>query len=71
MSLLEVRREAIQWVEEGQPSREKEVCPSPHTCDVQVTPNCEVLCVQPSSELTELKNMVLWWNIGKTLGPCY
>lgn len=59
MSLLEVRREAIQWVEEGQTSREKQVRPSPHTCEVQVTPNCEVPCVQPSSELMELKNMVL------------
>lgn len=58
MSLLEVRREAIRWVEEGQPSREKQVRLTPHTCETHVTPSCEAFNAQPS-ELAELKNMVL------------
>lgn len=59
MSLLEIRREAIQWVDEGQPNRDKQVRPTSYTYETHVTPSCEALCVQPSTELTELKNIVL------------
>lgn len=51
MTLLEVRREATQWVEEGQPNREKQVRSSVHTYEAHVVPSCEAIGIQQSAEL--------------------
>ena len=58
LSLLDVRREAIRWVEEGQPTKEKYVRPLPHTCEAQAPASSEAVGVY-QSELAELKSMVL------------
>lgn len=52
MSLLDIRHEAIRWVEEGQPTRES------HTGEAQVTATSEAVAAK-LSELTELKALVL------------
>ena len=57
-SLLDIRKEAIRWVEEGQPSREKFVRPLPQTCETQATATSESVGAN-SSELAELKSMFL------------
>lgn len=58
LSLLDVRKEAIRWVEEGQPNREKYVRPLPQTCEAQATATSEAVGVD-KSELAELKSMFL------------
>ena len=56
LSLLDIRKEAIRWVEEGQPAREKYVRPIPQTCEAQATATSEAVGVG-KSEYEELKNM--------------
>ena len=58
LSLLDVRKEAIRWVEEGQPTREKYVRPLPQTCETQATATSESVGVG-KSELAELKSMFI------------
>lgn len=58
LSQLDVRREAIRWVEEGQPTREKYVRPLPQTCEAQATATSEAVGID-KSELAELKSMFL------------
>lgn len=58
MSLLGVRREAIRWMEEGQPGRDRGQRAVPRNSEVQFVPQCEATIAQ-TSELAELKEMVL------------
>ena len=57
LSMLDVRREAIRWVEEGQPGKDKNVRPLPQTCETQATATSEAVGVE-KSELVEIKNMI-------------
>ena len=73
LTLLDVRSEAIWWVEEGQPSRDKQVR-QPPVCEAQVTTSCDAVAVGPLSELAELKNLVFKQHVQlellvKHLGP--
>ncbi len=58
LSLLDVRREAIRWVEEGQPARERYTRHAVQSCEAQVTASSEAV-VAKLSDLTELKALVL------------
>ena len=58
ISLLDIRKEAIRWVEEGQPSQEKYVRPLPQTCETQATAISESAGAH-TSELAELKSMFI------------
>lgn len=72
LSLLDLRKEAIRWVEEGQPARNRHTRVAPQSCETQVTVTCEE-SVTKQSELAELKNLVMQQQaqldlIMKTLG---
>lgn len=74
LSLLDVRREAIRWVEEGQPNREKHVQPQPQMYETRISTGCEAIEVKPSQEFIELRDMVLRQQaqldlLAKHLGP--
>ena len=56
MTLLDIRRAAIRWVEEGQPSREKYVRPIPQSCEAQATATSEAVGVG-KTDFEELKSM--------------
>lgn len=58
MTLLDVRREAIRWVEEGQSGRDRTPRASGRASETQYTSQCEATLAQ-TSELAELKDMVL------------
>ena len=58
LTLLDVRREAIRWLEEGQPGRDRGQRALSRSSEVQFVPRCEATIAQ-SSELAELKEMVL------------
>ncbi|XP_076851377.1 uncharacterized protein LOC143502078 [Brachyhypopomus gauderio] len=58
LSILDVRREAIRWLEEGQPGRDRGQRALPRSHEVRFAPQCEATIAQ-TSELAELKEMVL------------
>lgn len=58
LSMIDIRKEAIRWVEEGQSTRDKYVRPLPQTCEAQATATSEAVGVE-KPELIELKNMLL------------
>lgn len=58
LSLLDVRREATRWAEEGQPTRERSVRHATQSCEAQVTVNSEAVTAK-MPELAKLKVLVL------------
>lgn len=58
LSLLDLRKEAIRWVEEGQVSRDRSHRASGRSNEVQVASQC-VATSAPSAEFRELKDLVL------------
>lgn len=58
LTLLELRKEAIRWVEEGQPQRIRSGRVVPHAFETQAVAVCEENGLV-SSEVVELKDMVL------------
>ena len=57
-TLLDVRREAIRWVEEGQTSRERTSSAPGRRSEASYTSQCDATAAQPS-EMAELKEIVL------------
>ncbi|KAL2086083.1 hypothetical protein ACEWY4_017142 [Coilia grayii] len=57
-TILDVRREATRWVEEGQTGRDRSHRTVAHNSEVQYTSQCEATLTQ-TSELAELKDLVL------------
>lgn len=58
LTLLDLRKEAMRWVEEGQPQRSRSSRVVPHSFETQAVATCEENRVV-SSEFAELKDMVL------------
>ncbi len=58
LSILDARREAIRWVEEGQPTRERYTRQAVQNYEAQVTTSSEAVTAK-LSDLTELKALVL------------
>lgn len=58
LSLLDLRKQAIRWVEEGQASRDRSHRASGQSNEVHVVSQCAATAVQ-SAEFTELKDLVL------------
>lgn len=58
LSLLDLRKEAIRWVEEGQPQRERYTRQTPHSHETQVIVTSEGVSAR-QSELIELKDIVM------------
>ena len=59
LSLLDVRSEAVRWVKEGQPHRDRGIRVLVFTNESQLAVRCEAAFIQPRSELAELKDLVL------------
>lgn len=57
LSLLNICREAIPWVEEGQPTRERSTQHAVQTCEAQVTAGSEAMTAK-LSDLIEVKALV-------------
>lgn len=58
MSLLDLRKEAIRWVEEGQPQRDRYARSTPQSHETQAIVTSEGATAK-QSELSELKDMVM------------
>ena len=58
LSMIDIRREAIRWVEEGQSTKDKNIRPLPQTCEAQATAVSEAVGVD-KSEIGELRNLIL------------
>lgn len=58
LTLLDLRKEAMRWVEEGQPQRSRPSRVVPHSFETQAVATCEENRVV-SCEFAELKDMVL------------
>ena len=58
VSLLDLRKEAIRWVEEGQPQRERYTRPAPHSHETQAIVTSEAVNAR-QSEYSELKDIVM------------
>lgn len=59
LTLLDVRSEAIRWVEEGQPNRDKHARTTPLVSEAQIASQCDSVQIKPSSEFSELKEIIL------------
>ena len=58
VSLLDLRKEAIRWVEEGHPQGVRYTRPTPHSHETQATVTCDAVNAT-QTEYSELKEMVM------------